>query len=128
MLLISQGKKKSDQREVAGHMLLLVSWHRWVMAASVRLSWESRCVGLICMADRWSRPPLAARVTPGTNCSRTSMTLGMLHTILGMAHERPSPHTLGSISSEVLGTRSFTWPSYSLSHAEARAPFLAFAL
>jgi hypothetical protein len=97
-----------------GHAFLLVSTRRGVMGVSVRLPWEPKCIGLLCMADQWAWPPLAVRATSGTRGSEPSTTLGMPRTVPIMVHEQTSPHILGSISSRVPGAGSFTRSSHSL--------------
>jgi hypothetical protein len=97
-----------------GRALLLVLPRRGVMRALVRFPWLPQRVGLAYMADQLAWPPLALRVMPGNRGSEPSVTHGMSRMILGMVHEQSSPHILGSISSRVPSTRSFTRPFHSL--------------
>jgi hypothetical protein len=78
------------------------------MGALVCLPWESGRVRLTCLADQWAWPPLVASTVLGTRGSKPLAILGMSCMILGVVLKRLSPHFLGSISSEVLGTSFFT--------------------
>jgi hypothetical protein len=77
-----------------GYVLLLVPSHHGVMGVSVCLPLEAKCVGLLCMANQWAWAPLVVTVMLGTYGSEPYAALGMPRTVLGVVHERSSPHIL----------------------------------
>jgi hypothetical protein len=84
------------------------------MGAPFRLPQELRHVELICMADRWAWPPLAAWAAPVTCGSKPFVTLDMQHMILGAVYKRSSLHLFDSINSRVPGNNYFIRPILNL--------------
>jgi hypothetical protein len=112
---------------IVGHTFLQAPSCHGVVGAPVHLPRESRCVGLICTADRWGWSPQAAGAAPVACGIELFTTFGMSCMVLGMVYKWPSLFLLGSINIGVLGINSFIRSIHSLLRVRVAVPFLAFA-
>jgi hypothetical protein len=86
-LLISQGKNETTEGRWWATYFLLALLCRGVVGAPVRLFWELRHIGLICMDDQWAWSPLATRAAPVACGSGLFMTFGTPRMVPGVVDE-----------------------------------------